>query len=96
LTAADFGRERADGYVLAMVAVFENRKPITAAKFIIKSLLFVPLFSFTSRLELKPNSEQKVENIFVARHIAKPPVACWRFVSTEKPLKKTFVLLFNL
>jgi hypothetical protein len=56
------------------VAVFENRQPVTEAKFITKSSLFILLLGFICRLELKPNSEQKVEHIFVARHIAKPPV----------------------
>jgi hypothetical protein len=48
------------------VAVFENRQPITAAKFITKSSLFILMLGFIRRLELKLNSEQKVENIFVA------------------------------
>jgi len=41
------------------VAVFENRQPITAAKFITKSSLFILLLGVIRRLELKPNSEQK-------------------------------------
>jgi hypothetical protein len=48
------------------VAAFENRQPVTAAKFITKSSLFILLLSVIRRLELKPNSEQKVEHIFVA------------------------------
>src|SRR5438128_1709082 len=54
------------------------RQPVAAAKFINKSSLFVLLLGVIRRLELKPNSEQKVENIFVA-----PPycqTACWLFV----------------
>jgi hypothetical protein len=51
---------------LGDVAVFENRQPVTAAKFITKSSLFILLLGFIRRLEPKPNSEQKVENIFVA------------------------------
>jgi hypothetical protein len=47
------------------VAVFENRQPVTAAKFINKSSLFILLLGFIRRLELKPNSKQKVEHIFV-------------------------------
>jgi hypothetical protein len=61
---------------LGDVAAFENRQPVTAAKFINKSSLFILLLGFIRRLELKPNSEQKVENIFVA-----PPycqTACWQ------------------
>jgi len=48
------------------VAVFENRQPVTAAKFINKSSLFILLLGVIRRLEQKPISEQKVENIFVA------------------------------
>ena len=60
---------------LGDVAVFENRQPVTAAKFINKCLLFILLSGVIRRLKLKPISEQKVENIFVA-----PPycqTACW-------------------
>jgi hypothetical protein len=39
------------------VAVFENRQPGTAAKFITKSLLFILLLGFIRRLELKLSSE---------------------------------------
>jgi len=39
------------------VAVFENRQPVTAAKFINKSLLFILLPGVICLLELKPNSE---------------------------------------
>jgi hypothetical protein len=48
------------------VAAFENRPPVTAAKFMDKSSLFILLLGFIRRLELKPNSEQKAENLFVA------------------------------
>jgi hypothetical protein len=51
---------------LGDVAVFENRQPVTAAKFINKSSLFILLLGDIRRLELKLNSEQKVEHIFVA------------------------------
>jgi hypothetical protein len=51
---------------LGDVAVFENRQPVTAAKFITKSSLFILLLGVIRRLELKLISEQKVENIFVA------------------------------
>jgi len=44
----------------------EKRPPVTAAKFITKSSLFILLLGVIRRLELKPNSEQKAENIFVA------------------------------
>src|SRR5882672_2473282 len=61
---------------LGDVAAFENRQPVTAAKFINKSSLFILLLGVIRRLELKPISEQKVEHIFVA-----PPycqTACWQ------------------
>jgi hypothetical protein len=48
------------------VAVFENRQTVTEVKFINKSSLFILLLGFIPRLERKPISEQKVENIFVA------------------------------
>ena len=41
-------------------------QPGTDVKFIIKSSLFVLLLVVIRRPKLKPNSEQKVENIFVA------------------------------
>lgn len=46
--------------------VFENRQSETATKFINKNSLFILLLGFIRRLELKPISEQKVENIFAA------------------------------
>ena len=61
------------------MAVFENRQPVTATKFINKSSLFILLFGVIRRLELKPNNEQKAENIFFTRHIVKPPVVCRLF-----------------
>ncbi|MEN9548792.1 MAG: hypothetical protein RIR12_1383 [Bacteroidota bacterium] len=51
---------------LGDVAVFENRQPVAAAKFINKSSLFILLLGVIRRLKLKQNSEQKVENMFVA------------------------------
>jgi hypothetical protein len=48
------------------VAVFENRQPVIAAKFITKSSLFIQLLGVIRRLELKQISEQKAEHIFVA------------------------------
>jgi len=60
---------------LGDVAVFENRQPVTAAKFINKSSLFILLLGVIRRLELKPNSEQKVENIFVAPPYCQSPYA---------------------
>jgi len=51
---------------LGDVSVFENRQPVTAVKFINKSSLFILLLEVIRRLELKPNSEQKVENILFA------------------------------
>jgi hypothetical protein len=40
------------------VAVFENRQPVTAAKFIKKSSLFIQLPGVIRRLELKLIREQ--------------------------------------
>ena len=51
---------------LGDVAVFENRQPVTEAKFINKSSLFIQLLNVICLLELKTNSDQKAENIFVA------------------------------
>jgi hypothetical protein len=51
---------------LADVAVFENRQPVTAPKFLNKSSLFILLLGVNRRLEMKSISEQKVEKIFVA------------------------------
>jgi hypothetical protein len=51
---------------LGDVAEFENRQLVTAAKIITKSSLFILLLGVIRRLELKPISEQKAENIFVA------------------------------
>jgi hypothetical protein len=48
------------------VAAFENRQPVTKAKFINESSLFILLLGVIRRLELKPNSQQKAENIFAA------------------------------
>jgi len=56
------------------VAAFENHRPVTEAKFINKSSLSILLLGFIRRLKPKLNSKKKVENIFVARHIAKPNV----------------------
>ena len=61
---------------LGDVAVFENRQPVTAAKFITKCSFFILLLGFICRLELKPNSEQKVENIFVAPLYCQYNISC--------------------
>jgi hypothetical protein len=61
---------------LGDVAVFENRQPVTEAKFITKSSLFVLLLGVIRRLELKLISEQKVEIIFVAPLYCQ--TACWQ------------------
>jgi hypothetical protein len=46
---------------LGVVVVFENRQPVTAAKFINKFSLLILLPGVIRRLELKPISEQKAE-----------------------------------
>jgi len=48
------------------VAVFKNRQPVTEAKFINKSSLFILMLIVIRLLKLKLNNEQKVEHIFVA------------------------------
>ena len=81
---------------LGDVAVFENRQPVTEAKFITKSSLFILLLGFIRRLELKLNSEQKLRTYSSPRHIAKPPVVC-RFSSTRYFLDvKRHSFLFRL
>jgi len=50
---------------LGDVAAFEIRQPVTAAKFINKSSLFILLLGFIRRQELESISELNVENIFV-------------------------------
>jgi len=59
---------------LGDVAAFENRQPLTAAKFITKSSLFILLLGVICWLELKLNSEQKLSIYSSPRHIAKPAV----------------------
>ncbi len=49
---------------------------LTKAKFITKSSSVSLLLNGIRWLVLNPISEQKVENIFVACHIAKPHVGC--------------------
>jgi hypothetical protein len=56
---------------LGDVAIFENRQPVTAAKFINKSSLFILLLGVIRRLELKLISEQKLRIYSSPRHIAK-------------------------
>jgi hypothetical protein len=51
---------------LGDVAVFENRQPVTAAKFITKSSLFILLLGVIRLPKPKLSNEQKAENIFVA------------------------------
>jgi hypothetical protein len=60
---------------LGDVPVFENRQPVTEAKFINKSLLFILLPGVIRWLELKPISEQKAEHIFVATPYCQ--TKCW-------------------
>jgi hypothetical protein len=64
----------ANGYGLAMWRYSVFRQPVTAAEFIDKSSLFILLLGVIRRLELKPNSEQKLSIYSSPRHIAKPPV----------------------
>jgi len=50
---------------LGDVVAFENRLPVTGAKFIIKSSLFIQLPGGIRQPKLKPNNEPIAENIFV-------------------------------
>jgi hypothetical protein len=58
------------------VAAFENRQPVTAAKFINKSSLFILLLGVNRLPKLKPISEKKAENIFVAPPYCQTPCVC--------------------
>jgi hypothetical protein len=68
---------KVDGLAMWRYSVFCQL--VAAAKFINKCSLFILSPGFIRRLEPKQNSEQKVEHIFVGRHIAKPPVGCCIF-----------------
>ena len=72
-----------NGYGLAMWRHIENRQPVTGAKFINKSLLFILLPSVIRRLELKPSNEQKAENIFVD-----PPYTPMQLLAAAKVVMK--------
>jgi len=63
---------------LGDVAVFENRQPVTAAKFINKSSLFILLPGIIRLLEQKPIREQKAGNIFLGSQYYQ--TACCAFV----------------
>jgi hypothetical protein len=52
--------------------------PVTAAKFINKKSLFILLLGFVRRLELKPNSEQKVETRLPSATILANPILAIR------------------
>jgi len=60
---------------LGDVAVFENRQPVTAAKFINKSSLFILLLGVIRQLQLKPIANKKLRIYSSPRHIAKPYVS---------------------
>ena len=73
---------------LGDVAVFENRQPVTAAKFINKSSLFILLLGVIRRLELKPNSEQKAENIFVAPPYCQTACCVLAYIRSWKAIQR--------
>ena len=79
---------------LGEVAVFENRQPATAAKFIKKSSLSILLLGIIRRLEQKLNSEQKLSIYSSPRHIAKPPVVR-RFCLSAFDSLRIFIEPFN-
>ncbi len=49
--------------------------PVTEAKFINKSLLFIPLLGFYPSAGTEADERKKAGNIMSRRHIAKPPVS---------------------
>jgi hypothetical protein len=57
------------------VVVFENSQPVTVAKFINKSSLFILLPVVIRRLGVKTISGQKMSIYSSPRHITKPPAA---------------------
>jgi hypothetical protein len=61
----------ANGYGLVMWRYLKIVNPVTAAKFINKSSLLIPLLGVVRRLELKPNSE-KADELPSASHDHKP------------------------
>ena len=67
---------------------FENRQPVTAAKFITKSSLFILLLKVIRLLEIMLNSEQKLRIYLSPRHIAKPPVGCCTGATAILKIKK--------
>ncbi len=62
------------------VAVFEKRQPVTEAKFINKSSLFILLLGVILRLELKPIRQTKSRGFVRRPAIAKPPILCSPFI----------------
>jgi len=80
---------------LGDVAVFENRQPATAVKFITKSSLFILLLGVIRRLKLKLNSEKKLRIYSSPRHIAKPPVG-GRFLSSYDFLNICLTITFTI
>ena len=66
---------------LGDVAAFENRQPVTAAKFINKSSLSIQLLGVIRRLELKLIANKKLRIRSSPRHIAKPLVQATPAVS---------------
>jgi hypothetical protein len=63
----------ANGHGLAMWRYLKSQ-PVTAAKFITKSSLFILLLGVIRRLDLKLDSEQKLSINSSPHHIAKPNV----------------------
>ncbi len=76
---------------LGDVAVFERRQPVTEAKFVNRSSLFILLLGVIRRLELKPISEQKAENIFVAPPYCQTDVSGSLFGRIHKPFFNLFL-----
>jgi len=61
--------------MLGDLAALEFLPPVTDAKFINKSSLFIQLLGVIRRLELKPIKEQKLRIYLTPHNIAKPRVS---------------------
>ncbi len=78
------------------MAVFENRQPVTAAKFINKSSLFILLLGVIRLQKLKPISEQKAENIFVAPPYCQPNVSGSFYSALNVSLSFSSIQLYSI
>ena len=70
------------------MAVFENRQPVTAAKFINKSSLFILLLGVIRQPEQKLIAHKKQRIYSSPRHIAKPIVSGSGFSRSASLIKR--------